>query len=55
MDKNGHNDKTNDKGNIEIAANTNTLKSEMIIRNHYWVDFSHDKSIISLLGFDRKL
>ena len=30
MRKNGHYDKANDKDNIEIFANTNTLKSEMI-------------------------
>ena len=30
MRKNGHYDKANDMDNIEIFANTNTLKSEMI-------------------------
>ena len=32
MRKNCHYDKANDKDNIEISANTNTLKSEMIIK-----------------------
>ena len=32
MRKNGHYDKENDKVNIEISANTNTLESEMIIQ-----------------------
>ena len=30
-----HYDKENDKDNIEISANTNTLKSEMILKNNY--------------------
>ena len=38
-EKNGHYDKENDKDNIEISANTNTLKSEMILKNNYEVDF----------------
>ena len=32
MRKNGHYDKENDKDNIEISANTNTLKSEMFLK-----------------------
>ena len=32
--KNGHYDKANDKDNIEISANTKTLKSEMFLRNN---------------------
>ena len=43
------------KNNIEIAANTNTLKSEMILKNNYEVDFRLDKSINSLLGFHSNL
>ena len=37
MRKNGHYDKANDKDNIEIAANTNRLKSAMFLRNNYEV------------------
>ena len=50
-EKNDHYDKANDKSNIEISANTNTLKSEMFLKNNYEVDFRKDKSINSLLGF----
>ena len=38
MRKNGHYEKTNDKDNIEISANTNTLKSEMFLMKNYEVD-----------------
>ena len=55
MWKNGPYDKANDKDNIEISANTKTLKSEMILKNYYEVDFRQDKSINSLLGFKNKL
>ena len=55
MRKNCHYDKANVKDNIEISVNTNTLKSEMILKNNYEVDFRQDKSINSLLGFYSKL
>ena len=48
-EKNDHNDKVNDKDNVEISGNTNTLKSEMFLKNNYEVDFRKDKSINSLL------
>ena len=54
MRKNGHYDKANDKDYIEISANTNTLKSEMILKNNNEVDFRQDNSINSLLGFHSK-
>ena len=54
MKKNGHNDKANDKENIEISAKTNTIKSEMFLKNNYEVDFRQDKCINSLLGFHSK-
>ena len=38
-----------------MFANTNTLKSEMIIKNNCEVDFRRYNSINSLLGFDSKL
>ena len=53
-EKNGHYDKVNDKYYIEISANTNTLKSEIILKNNYEVDFRQDNSINSLLGFHSK-
>ena len=46
--------KKSNKDNIEICANTNTLKSEMILKNNFEVDFRQDKSINSLLGFHSK-
>ena len=55
MRQNGHDEKVNDKDNIEISANTNTLKSEMFLKNNYEVDFRQDKSINSLLGFHSKI
>ena len=48
--QNGHYDKENDKDNIEISANTNTLNAEMILKNNYEVDFKQYKSINSLIG-----
>ena len=55
MRKNDHYDKANDNDNIEISANTNTLKSEMFLKNNYEVDFRKVKSINSLLGFHSNL
>ena len=55
MRKNGHHDKANDKDNIEISANTNTLKSEMILKNNYEVDIRQNRSVNSLLEFHSKL
>ena len=40
---------------IEISANTNTLKSEMILKDNYEVDFKQYNFINSLLGFHIKL
>ena len=39
------------KQTIRFTANTITLKSEMIIKDNYEVDFSQYNSINSLLGF----
>ena len=55
MRKNGLYDKANDKDIIEISANTNTLKSEMFLKNNYEVNFRQVKSINSLLEFHSKL
>ena len=55
MRKHGHYDKANDKDNIEVSAKTNTLKSEMFLKNNNEVHFKKDKSINSLLGFDCNL
>ena len=53
--KTGHYDKANDKDNIEISANNNTLKSEIYLRNNYEVDFRQYNFINSLLGCHSKL
>ena len=50
MRKNDQYDQTSDKVYIEISANTNTLKSEIFLKNNYEVDFRKDKSINSLTG-----
>ena len=55
MRNNGHYDKENDKNNVEISANTNTLGSKMSLKNNYEVDFRKVKSINSLLGFHSNL
>ena len=55
MRKNDHYDKANDMDNIEISANTNTLKSEMFLKNNYVADFRKYKYINSLLGFNSNL
>ena len=51
MRKNCHYDKASDKCYFEISANTNTLKSEMILKNNYEVHFRLYNFINSLLGF----
>ena len=50
-EKKDHYDKVNDKNNVEISTNTNTLKSEMFLKSNYEDDFRIDKFINSLLGF----
>ena len=55
MRKINHYDQTSDKVYIEISANTNTLKSEIIIKNNCEVDFRRYNSINSLQGFNSKL
>ena len=46
-EKNDHYDKSYHMDNIEISANTNTLKSEMFLNSNYEVDFRKDKSLIA--------
>ena len=55
MRKNNHYDQISDKVYIEISANTNTLQSEMFLKNNYEVDFRKDKSVNSLPGFHSNL
>ena len=51
MRQNGHYDPTNEEYNITISANSNTLKSVLILENNYQVDFRHPNSISRVLGF----
>ena len=53
MRKNSHYHKASDKVYIEISANTNTLKSEMIIKDNYEVDLRRYNSSNSLVGYHR--
>ena len=53
--KNCHYDNENDMDNIEISANTNTLNSEVNLKNNYEVDFRQDKSISCHRGYYCKL
>ena len=55
MRKNDHYDRANDKNNVEISSNTNTIKSEMFLKNNCEVDFKKDNFINSLLRFDSNL
>lgn len=55
MRLNGHYDSTNDKYYITISANTNTLKSVLLIENGYQIDFSQKNSIASVLGFKNEI
>ena len=43
MRKNCHYEKENDKNNFATSANTNTSKSEMILKNNNEVDFRQNK------------
>ena len=39
---------------MKYLPTTNTLRSEMFLKNNYEVDFGKDKSINRLQGFDSK-
>ena len=54
MRDNCHYDNAKDKDYIEISANTNNLKSEMILRRTE-ADFKQGKIVNSLLGCHSKL
>ena len=55
MRQNDHYDEVNDNNNVDISANTNTLKSEMFLKNNYEVEFRTDKCINRLLRFHSNL
>ena len=51
MEKRGHHDSINEDYYINISANSNTLKSVLILQEDYQVDFNHQNSIAKVLGF----
>jgi len=53
--QNGHYDSDNDDSYISISANSNTLKSVLMLDNKYQVDFRQPNSISSVLGFDNDI
>ena len=55
MRQNGHYDSANEEYYITISANSNTLKSVLILENNYHVDFRPPISISKLLGFDHNI
>ena len=55
MRQNGHYDSVNEEYYITISANSNTLKSVLILENNYQVDFRQPNSISSVLGFNNDI
>ena len=51
MEKRGHHDPINEDYYIKISANSNALKSVLILEEDYQVDFNHQNSIAKVLGF----
>ena len=51
MKKRGHHDPINEDYYINISANSNTLKSALILEKDYQVDFNHQNSLAKVLGF----
>ena len=51
MVKRGHHDPINEEYFINISANSNTLKSVLILGKDYQVDFDNQNSIAKVLGF----
>ena len=51
MKKRGHYDSINEDYPINISANSNTLKSVLILEKDYQVDFNHQNSLAKILGF----
>ena len=51
MEKRGHYDPINEDYYINISANSNTLKSVLILEEDYQVDFNNQNSIAKVLRF----
>ena len=54
MEKVGHYDEVNQESYINIAANSNTLKTILIIGKDYQVDFNQQNNLSKVLGFTGK-
>ena len=54
MEKAGHYDEVNNDPYISISANSNTLKSILIVGQGYQVDFNHQNNLSKVLGFTGK-
>ena len=54
MEKVGHYDEVNQESYINIAANSNTLKTILIIGKDYQVDFNQPNNLSKVLGFTGK-
>ena len=50
MEKKGHYDRVNEDYFIDISANSNTLKSVLILEKDFHVDFNHQNSLAKVLG-----
>ena len=51
MEKRGHYDRVNEDYYNNISANSNTLKSVLILEKDYQVDFNHQNSLSKVFGF----
>ena len=51
MEKTWHDDPINEDYYINISANSNTLKSVLILEEDYEIDFNHQNSIAKVFGF----
>ena len=51
MEKRGHYDPINEDYYINISANPNSLKSVLILKKDYQVDFNQQNSLAKALGF----
>ena len=51
MEKRGYHDPINEDYYINISANSNTLKSALILEKDYQVDFNHQNSLAKVFGF----
>ena len=51
MEKRSHYDSVNEDYYINISANSNTLKSSLILEKDYQVNFNHQNSLAKVLGF----